>query len=202
MFKKAFKRRPSLSFEQSARQTCKTKVRVLTKNAKSCKIPTQNECAPFFLVDFMWIKNLDEVDNEIIDILVKNARASYSDVAKAVGLSRTAVKSRIDELERKGVITGYHAVVSPQKATETVTLMMDVEVVTEHFEKAKNYFVQSPEAVSVMQTTGNSRLVIICKTSSLQDMKDFVNKVCSEVEGAISINAHAVLSVFKGDAVS
>ena len=155
-----------------------------------------------FLGDFMWIKNLDEVDNEIIDILVKNARTSYSDVAKAVGLSRTAVKSRIDELERKGVITGYHAVVSPQKTTETVTLMMDVEVVTEHFEKAKNYFVQSPEAVSVMQTTGNSRLVIICKTSSLQDMKDFVNKVCSEVEGAISINAHAVLSVFKGDAVS
>jgi DNA-binding Lrp family transcriptional regulator len=70
----------------------------------------------------MWIKNLDEVDNEIIDILVKNARTSYSDVAKAVGLSRTAVKSRIDELERKGVITGYHAVVSPQKTTETVTL--------------------------------------------------------------------------------
>jgi hypothetical protein len=33
-------------------------------------------------------------------------------------------------------------------------------------------------------------------------MKDFVNKVCGEVEGAISINAHAVLSVFKGDAVS
>ena len=150
----------------------------------------------------MWNKNLDQVDNEIIGILLDNARTSYSDISKAVGLSRTAVKSRISELERKGVISGYHAVVSPQKATETVTLLMDVEVALDCFEKAKNYFVQSPETVSVVQTTGNSRLVIVCVASSLQDMRNFVSKACNEVEGAIAINTHAVLNVFKGNAVS
>lgn len=36
---------------------------------------------------------IDEIDNQIIDMLAENARASYSDIGERVGLSRTAVKS-------------------------------------------------------------------------------------------------------------
>ena len=54
----------------------------------------------------MQIAGLDDIDNRIIHLLLKNGRASYSEIGAAVGLSRTAVKNRIRALETSGVIRG------------------------------------------------------------------------------------------------
>ena len=45
--------------------------------------------------DFMWIKGLDGIDNQIINLLLDDARMSYSEIAQIVGLTRTSVKNRI-----------------------------------------------------------------------------------------------------------
>lgn len=42
----------------------------------------------------MWISNLDDKDNQILALLLEDARMSYSDIGTKVGLSRTAVKNR------------------------------------------------------------------------------------------------------------
>jgi DNA-binding Lrp family transcriptional regulator len=57
----------------------------------------------------MEISGLDDIDNRIIELLRENARISYSEIGNAVGKSRVAVKTRIDQLEKKGIIRGYHA---------------------------------------------------------------------------------------------
>ena len=65
----------------------------------------------------MQIAGLDDIDNRIIHLLLKNGRASYSEIGAAVGLSRTAAKNRIRALETSGVIRGYQAILDPQAAT-------------------------------------------------------------------------------------
>jgi len=50
---------------------------------------------------------LDEIDNALIAKLRENARAPVAELARALGLSRTTVQSRLERLERGGVITGY-----------------------------------------------------------------------------------------------
>ena len=52
----------------------------------------------------MYLNGLDELDQKIVQLLIKNARLSYSDIGKEVGISRVAVKARIQALEKKGVI--------------------------------------------------------------------------------------------------
>ena len=52
----------------------------------------------------MAISGLDDVDNRIIELLRQNARLSYSDIGKAVRKSRVAVKTRIEQLEKNGII--------------------------------------------------------------------------------------------------
>jgi DNA-binding Lrp family transcriptional regulator len=56
---------------------------------------------------------LDDVDRKILDHLERDGRATLADVGAAVGLSTSAVKRRVDRLERGGVIVGYAAIVDP-----------------------------------------------------------------------------------------
>lgn len=51
---------------------------------------------------------------EIISILKRNARTSVSDIAKRLKISNTAVKKRMEKLEKTGVISGYTAKVNDQ----------------------------------------------------------------------------------------
>ena len=52
---------------------------------------------------------MDDIDRRLIEQLRENARASVAQLGRTLGLSRTTVQSRIERLERSGVITGYAA---------------------------------------------------------------------------------------------
>src|SRR5215468_6376183 len=56
---------------------------------------------------------MDAVDRKLLDALRANARATYAELARVVGLSAPAVHERVAKLEAAGVITGYHAAVAP-----------------------------------------------------------------------------------------
>ena len=126
---------------------------------------------------------------------------SYYEIGNIVGLSRTSVKNRINELEEKGIISGYRAIINPQNAPEMMTFIMNVETQAEQFENAKKTLMEAEETVTIIQTTGNCHLVVICQTSTVQEMRIFVNKAYKEIEGITSINAHAVLDILKGSVI-
>lgn len=50
-----------------------------------------------------------EKDRALIACLRENARASTAEIARRLGVSRTTVQSRIERLERAGIIAGYTA---------------------------------------------------------------------------------------------
>jgi Lrp/AsnC family leucine-responsive transcriptional regulator len=56
---------------------------------------------------------MDDVDRRLLAALRGNARATYAELARAVGLSAPAVHDRVNKLESSGVITGYHAAIDP-----------------------------------------------------------------------------------------
>ena len=85
----------------------------------------------------MHINGIDEKDNAIINLLLKDARMSYSDIGEQVGLSRTAVKNRISSLEESGLIGGYRVIVNPQESPEMMTFVVNIETEPAHFENAK-----------------------------------------------------------------
>ena len=56
----------------------------------------------------MYLSGLDEQDRKILNLLTQNARYTYSEIGEKLGLSRVAIKNRIDALEQRGVIRGIH----------------------------------------------------------------------------------------------
>ena len=63
----------------------------------------------------MFLHGLDDLDQQILQLLIKNARMSYSDIAQQVGISRVAVKMRVQSLEQRGIIEEYTTIINPSK---------------------------------------------------------------------------------------
>jgi DNA-binding Lrp family transcriptional regulator len=51
--------------------------------------------------------DIDQIDRRIIALLRDDARRSFQDIGRRVGLSAPAIKRRVDRLEAAGVIRGY-----------------------------------------------------------------------------------------------
>jgi DNA-binding Lrp family transcriptional regulator len=150
----------------------------------------------------MYINSIDEIDNKIVDLLLQDARMSYSDIGIQVGLSRTAVKNRVVALKNKGIINGYRAIINPQESTEMMTFIVNIETNPEHFDSAKQVLSEADEVITLIQTTGrNSHLTAICVSEDVKTMRDFVNHIYRTVDGILSINAHTVLDVIKGSII-
>lgn len=69
---------------------------------------------------------MDAVDRLLVHKLRANARATYADLARQVGLSAPAVHERVGKLEAAGIITGYHATVAPAAVGLDVTALVGV----------------------------------------------------------------------------
>jgi len=63
---------------------------------------------------------LDELDKRLLELLQKNARLKITELADLTARPRTTVMSRLEKLEREGLILGYKAVLNLQKLGYTV----------------------------------------------------------------------------------
>ncbi len=147
----------------------------------------------------MQFHGLDAKDREILALLRKDARMSYSDIGARIGLSRTAVKNRVSALQECGVIRGYRAIIDSQTIPEMMTFVVNIETKPECFDGAKEFLCKADEVVSLVQTTGNCHLLAICVASDVPTMRTFVNHTYKTLPGVLSISAHSVLDVIKGD---
>ena len=69
---------------------------------------------------------MDEVDQQLVAALRHNARASYAELARLVGLSAPAVHERVGKLESSGVIVGYHAAIAPAALGKSMSALIGV----------------------------------------------------------------------------
>ncbi len=69
---------------------------------------------------------MEETDRAIVRLLSADGRMSYTDLAKATGLSTSAVHQRVRRLEERSVITGYAAVVDHDQLGLSLTAFISV----------------------------------------------------------------------------
>ncbi|MFN2518060.1 MAG: Lrp/AsnC family transcriptional regulator [Jatrophihabitantaceae bacterium] len=69
---------------------------------------------------------MDSVDRRLLDALRANARATYAELARLVGLSAPAVHDRVAKLEAAGVITGYHAAIAAESLGHAINALIGI----------------------------------------------------------------------------
>ncbi|MFC0507521.1 Lrp/AsnC family transcriptional regulator [Micromonospora costi] len=69
---------------------------------------------------------MDAIDLSLVELLRSNARLSYAELARQVGLSAPAVHERVGKLEAGGVLRGYRADVAPEAVGLGVTALIGI----------------------------------------------------------------------------
>ena len=106
----------------------------------------------------MYLSGLDEIDRKMLDLLTQNARYTYSELGERLGLSRVAIKNRMDALEQRGVIEGYTVIVNPQRLGSAVSCYYEIETRPEALPRVIAALQDCPSITQIYRVTGACRL--------------------------------------------
>jgi Lrp/AsnC family leucine-responsive transcriptional regulator len=70
---------------------------------------------------------MEDMDRQILRLLARDGRISFTDLAKATGLSVSAVHTRVKRLEQRGVVHGYCATIDPTAVGLPLTAFISVK---------------------------------------------------------------------------
>lgn len=118
---------------------------------------------------------MDKIDTKLITMLQQNARASIKQIAKMVFLSSPAVSARIDSLEKRGVITGYMAMVDYVKLGYHVTAFINLEMSPKQKPVFYPFIAECPNVLECHCVTGQYSMLIKVAFRSTVELDVFIN---------------------------
>ena len=145
----------------------------------------------------MYLDGLDELDQKIIRLLIENARISYSDIGEETGISRVAVKARIQALGKRGVIEEYTTIINPQKISGAVSYYFEIETKPEYLAQVTDILYKNDTVSQIYRVTGRDRLHVHAVASSGDEMEYFLHNVIDTLPGIISCSCNMILSRIK-----
>jgi len=137
---------------------------------------------------------VDQRDLEIIAALQEDARATYADIGRRVGLAASSVHDRVRKLERSGAILGYRAVVDPEALGLFVTALIAVTPFdpTQPDDLPERIFDFS-EVVDCLSVAGEANYILKVKTRTTGDLESLIQRLREKAE--VHTRTTVVLSV-------
>jgi len=143
---------------------------------------------------------LDAIDRRILDRLQENGRVSNVELANDVGISSSPCWRRVRELEKRGVIAGYVALVDaaavglPVSVFVQVTLERQIEAALETFEAAVK---ERPEVMECYLMTGDADYLLRVVVSDLPTYEAFLKDHLTRIPGIANIKSSFALNQVK-----
>lgn len=147
--------------------------------------------------DTMFLEGLDSLDQKIIQLLIENARMSYSEIGQKIGISRVAVKARIDALEQRGIIEEYTTIINPQKISGAVSCYFEIETVPETFSRVTDILNSNEIITQIYRVTGKNKLHVHAVAANADEMERLINDVIDSLPGVTECSCNMILSRIK-----
>lgn len=138
--------------------------------------------------------DLDAIDVDLLRALQADAKTSLSRLGERVGLSAPAVMERVRKLEQAGVITGYHAVVSPRRVGFDIGAFIGVVVKDPlKLPSVEGWISEVPEILESHHVTGGYTLLLKVRTRNTRALEKLISTVRG-LEGVEGTETMVVLS--------
>ena len=145
----------------------------------------------------MFMDGLDELDQKIVSLLIRNARMSYSEIGQQVGISRVAVKMRVQALEQKGIIEEYTTIINPQKISGAVSCYFEIETKPDMLAEVAEILKKNDTITQIYRVTGKSRLHVHAVASSNEEMERLLYETIDTLPGVVECSSNMILSRIK-----
>jgi Lrp/AsnC family leucine-responsive transcriptional regulator len=122
---------------------------------------------------------LDAVSWKILEALQLNARKSFAEIGRQIGLSTPAVAERVHRLEEAGVIIGYHVALDVAKLGVPIRVMVRLTIPggDVHVSRSVAAIKEMNEISRCHRVTGDESFVIEANVVSIRHMEALIDRL-------------------------
>ncbi len=139
---------------------------------------------------------MDDTDRKLISALRHDARASLSDLAIELGVSRTTIRGRIDRLRRTGEIVGFTAVLKGDAAQDPVRGLMMLGIEGRGTDRILRQLSGLPAVRAMHTTNGRWDVIVELGTDTLEALDRILAQI-RRFDGITSSETSLLLSTRK-----
>jgi Lrp/AsnC family transcriptional regulator, leucine-responsive regulatory protein len=140
---------------------------------------------------------LSKLDSALLNILVKDGRASFADIARQLGISRAHARTRVQALVGRGVIEMFGAVINPEKLGKVISTFVDIRVVPAALESLSQELADCNEVVSLYIMSDLQSLHVHALTDSMETFDAFVRKHIFNRPEILSVDSKTLMTRVK-----
>ena len=140
--------------------------------------------------------SLDELDVRILRALTVDARKSYREVARALGVSIGTVSSRVKRMETAGVITGYAPLIEPKRLGYDIVAVIGIKISRGKLLEVQKRLAREERVFGVYDVTGEWDSILMARFRNTRELDAFVKKL-SATENVERTYTQVVLNVVK-----
>ncbi|MGI9013470.1 MAG: Lrp/AsnC family transcriptional regulator [Phycisphaerales bacterium] len=145
-------------------------------------------------------QRFDAIDRAILRELQDNARITNTTLAERVGISPPSTLERVKKLERKGVITGYVALLDAPAVGRSVLAIVHVSI-KEHsaaaLQQTRTKLSSFDEVQACWYCAGEEDFILKVRVSDMEGYERFVSRKLATVAGIGRLRTSFVLSTIK-----
>jgi len=138
---------------------------------------------------------------ELLSVIEKNSRMDLKELAVILGVEEIDVVNELANLEKEGIICGYHTLINWEKTSiEKVSALIEVRVTPQRgqgFDNIAERIYKYPEVDAVYLISGGYDLLVSLEGKSLKEVAQFVSDKLSTLESVLSTATHFVLKKYK-----
>ncbi|RRA49027.1 Lrp/AsnC family transcriptional regulator [Acidipila sp. EB88] len=130
---------------------------------------------------------LDAKDCAILARLQANARITFAELGRQVGLSTPAVIERVRQLEEAEVILGYHAQVDPLAVGLPVAALVRITIAGNHLQQFNALVRTIPEVLECHRVTGSESYIVHVAVRDTQHLEEVIDSMMPYVSTNTSL---------------
>ena len=138
---------------------------------------------------------------KILSVIEKNSRIDIAELAILLGEDEVAVANEIANMEKEGVICGYHTLINWDKTNnEKVNALIEVRVTPQKgmgFDNIAERIYQFSEVNAVYLMSGSFDFTVFIEGRTMRDVAQFVSDKLAPMDSVLSTATHFVLKKYK-----
>ena len=120
---------------------------------------------------------LDSVSQRLLAELQHDARISFAELGRRVGLTTPAVIEPVRKMEDSGIIRGYRVDIDPAKIGLPIAAFIRTSVVGNVFDRLVKVVKNSPEILECHRGTGSDSFIMRVAVTSVEELEDLIDRL-------------------------